>query len=152
MSLSGGATTRLYRQLVVEDGVATNAGAWYSPGGRGPSTFGFYASPIRGGELDDVEAAMTVEIEKLIADGVTQGEVDAAITRLQDAAIFSRDSLRRPAQLFGAALAVGRTTADVEEWPDRIGRVTADDVNRAIQAVFEGRSSTTAKLLPGEAS
>jgi len=150
--LSGGATTRLYRTLVVEQGIATNAGSWYRSGGRGPSSFGFYASPVQGGDLDTVEAAMNREIEKLIADGVSQEEVDAAILRLQDAAVFARDSLRGPAQLFGSALVVGRTIADVEEWPDRIGRVTADDVNRAIEAVFADRPSTTAKLLPQEAS
>jgi zinc protease len=46
--LSGGATSRLYRALVVEGKLAVSAGAMYDPDGLGPSRFVFYASPRPG--------------------------------------------------------------------------------------------------------
>ncbi len=146
--LGGGSTTRLYRSLVVEQGLAVGAGAWYGAGRRGPGTLGFYASPRPGVEMAEIEAAMEREIEKLVAEGITQQELDEAIVRLQDAAVFARDSLRGPAQILGAALAIGRTVDDVESWPQRIEAVTLDEVNAAIKVVLDGTPAVTAELLP----
>lgn len=146
--LSGGATSRLYRKLVVEQKIAVSAGAWYSGQSRGPGVFGFYISPAPGGDIDKLGAAMDAEIDLLIKKGVTNEEVAKAVQRLQDSAIYARDSYRTPARILGAALAIGRTVDDVESWPERIGAVTADDVNRAIAAVLKDKYSVTALLLP----
>jgi zinc protease len=48
---------------------------------------------------------------------------------------------------FGVALATGRTVADVEAWPDRIGAVTADSVIAAARDVLKDTGSVTAILL-----
>ncbi|MGE4221425.1 MAG: M16 family metallopeptidase [Alphaproteobacteria bacterium] len=146
--LSGGATSRLYRRLVVEQGVAVQAGAWYDPVDRGPSVFGLYASPRDGRDLAKVEAAMEAEVAKLLADGVSEDEVARAIQRLQADAIYARDSLHVPANLFGRALSIGLTVGDVESWPDRIGAVTVDQVNAAARAVLGSNSHVTSLLLP----
>ena len=45
--------------------------------------------------------------ENDLKDGVTEKEVREAVTRLQDAAVFARDSIDGPAQIFGGALAIG---------------------------------------------
>lgn len=150
--LSGGATTRLYRTLVVESKIAVNAGAWYNGRTRGPGTFGFYASPPPGGDIDATIAAVNAQIDTLIADGVTSEEVTKAVRQLQDSAIYARDSYRTPARVLGGALAIGRSVADVEDWPARIGAVTAQSVNLAIEYVFKDRRSVTALLLPKPAS
>ena len=49
---------------------------------------------------------------------------------------------------FGAALATGRTVDDVEAWPERIGAVTAEQVNAAAAHVFRPETSVTGRLLP----
>ena len=146
--LSGGATSRLYRRLVVEEGVAVQAGASYDPVDRGPSMFSLYASPRDGADVQKVEAAMDEEIARLLADGVTADEVARAIQRLQADAVYARDSLHVPANLFGRALSIGMTVADVESWPERIGAVTVDQVNAAARAVLGTESRVTALLLP----
>ena len=150
--LSGGATSRLYRTLVVEDKIAVSAGAWYNGSARGPGTFGFYASPPPGGDIDATITAVNAQIDTLIANGVTEEEVAKAVRQLQDSAVYARDSYRTPARVFGAALAIGRSVADVEAWPERIGAVDAGAVNRAIEFVFKNRRSVTALLLPKPAS
>ena len=146
--LSGGATSRLYRTLVVEEKVAVEAGAWYDGDGRGPGVFGFYISPPQNGDIHAAAAAMDAEIKKLIEEGVTEDEVARAVSQLRDSAIYALDSYRTPARVLGAALVVGRTIEDVETWPDRIGAVTVDAVNRAIAAVLKDQHSVTALLLP----
>ena len=56
--LGGGTTSRLYRSLVVEQGLAVSSGAGYSPDGLGPQTFMVYASPRDGTYLVRLEAAV----------------------------------------------------------------------------------------------
>jgi zinc protease len=150
--LSGGATSRLYRILVVERKIAVSAGAWYNGRTRGPGTFGFYATPPADGDMDATIAAVNAQIDTLIAEGVTDEEVAKAVRQLQDSAVYARDSYRTPARVFGAALAIGRSVADVEAWPEQIGAVTAGAVNQAIEFVFKNRRSVTALLLPKPAS
>ena len=49
---------------------------------------------------------------------------------------------------FGVSLATGRTVADVEAWPERIGAVTAAQVNAAAAHVFRPEISVTGRLVP----
>ena len=146
--LSGGSTSRLYRRLVVENKAAVSAGGWYSGRSRGPGTFGFYISPTPGGDLSAAGEALNAEIDLLVEKGVRLEEVTKAIQRLQDSAIYARDSFRTPARVFGGALAIGQTVEDVESWPERIGAVTVEAVNRAIDHVLKDRKSVTSLLLP----
>ena len=146
--LGGGTTSRIYRSLVVEQKVAAGAGAWYNPSSRGPSSFGFYGTPLPGGELGPVEVAIEAEVEKLLRDGVTEEEVRLSIARLQAEAIYARDSLQAPAQVMGGNLVIGVSVEDIEAWPERIGAVTVEAVNAAARAVLSGDASMTTLLLP----
>lgn len=150
--LGGGATSRLYRALVVENGVAVSAGAGYSPDGLGPQTFAVHASPRDGVELAALEAAVEAEVARLLRDGVTADEVAAAITRMKRQAVFARDDMLAPARLFGAAMVAGGGIDDVERWPERIGAVTAERIAAAAKAVLVPESSVTAILRPKPAS
>lgn len=146
--LSGGTTGRFYRQLVVEKGLAAHAGAWYSGDNRGPGVLGFYGSPRPGHTLDEIEAAIETEIEKLLTNGVSEEEVHTAIERMQAEAIFARDSLGGPPRILGNALMTGQTLVDIEAWPDRIGQVTKADIEAAARAVLTGGGAVTTRLSP----
>ena len=148
--LGGGATSRLYRALVVEQKIAASAGAWYGATSLDVSRFGFYASPARGVEVATVEAAVDAEIARLLADGVTAQEVARVTARLVRESVYARDSVSTSARIFGAALASGRTVDDVEAWPERIAAVTAAAVDAAARAVLRPETSVTGVLLPGE--
>lgn len=146
--LGGGASSRLHRSLVVDQKLATDAGAGYDGLRLDRSTYAIHGSPRPGIRLDAIEAAADAEIAKLLADGVTEDEVKRAKQRLRHAAIYARDSLSTGARIIGMALTTGRTVEDVEAWPDRIGAVTVDQVNQAAAAVFRENNSVTALLLP----
>ena len=146
--LGGGTTSRLYRRLVVEQKLAVNAGAWYQPNSVDRTAFGLFATPRPGVDTARLETAMQAEIDKVLAEGVTAAEVETAKTRLSTAAIYARDSVGTGAHIFGAALAIGRTVAEVEAWPDHIAAVTADQVKAAAAVVFQARNSVTSVLLP----
>ena len=56
--LGGTSTSRLYRALVIEQKLATSAGAYYRGSALDLATFRVYASPRPGVSLDELEAAI----------------------------------------------------------------------------------------------
>lgn len=150
--LGGNTTSRLYRRLAVEAKTAAGAGAWYDSNARGPGVFGVYAAPLFGKTVEQVESLVEAEINRLLKDGVTDEEVRNAIVRLQDEAVYARDSIDGPARVLGAAVAIGMTIEDVESWPEQIGKVTREAVNAAAHAVFRDGYSVTGILLPEKSS
>lgn len=145
--IGGGATSQLYRSLVVERKIAVSAGAGYGGGALGPSRFSFYASPAQGVDMAELEKALDGEIVRLLRDGVDAGDVERVKKSMIAEAIYARDSLSGGARVLGAALASGKTIEDVEAWPHDIGKVSVDAVNAAAHAVLEDRPSVTAILL-----
>ena len=146
--LGGGATSRLYRQLVVENKLAVAAGAYYSPRDFGPARFGIYASPRSGVSTSEIEAAVDKVLANLAESGVTEVEVERAKNRILAGAIYARDSLRTGARVLGSALATGLTVDDVENWPERISEVTVSAVDEALRDELVLEHSVTAELLP----
>ncbi|RMD63606.1 MAG: insulinase family protein [Alphaproteobacteria bacterium] len=146
--MGGGTTSRLYRRLVVEQGIAAAAGSAYDAHSFDLTTFRFYVSPRPGGDLDAAEAALRAEIVRLLKDGVSDEEVVAARRRLVAQAVYARDSLSTAPNVFGRALTTGSTVADVEAWPERIQAVSAAEVNAAARAVLRDVQSVTGVLRP----
>jgi zinc protease len=101
-------------------------------------------------DLDRIEKAVEAAIAELLEKGVTADEVARAKQVLIDRAAFAHDNLRTGAMSFGVALSTGRTVADVEAWPDRIGKVTVEEVNAAARHVLKDTGSVTAILLGTE--
>ena len=52
---------------------------------------------------------------------------------------------------YGKALANGLSIKDVEEWPEVLAAVTADDIIEAATAVFNLDHSVTGWMMPEEA-
>jgi zinc protease len=149
--LGGTSTSRLYRALVIEQQLATSAGSFYRATARDQGTFRVYASPRPGVDLDQLEAAVEAEIERLQEEPISADEVARATSRLVAEAVYALDSLSTAVRSFGTALTTGRTVADVEAWPDRIAAVEADQVNAAAAFVFRPERSVTARLVAAAA-
>lgn len=146
--MGGGTTSRLYRTLVVEQGLAAAAGSFYSPDALDLTTFGFYVSPRPGIEPEAAEAGLRAEIARLLEKGVTEEEVRKARDRLRASVAYARDDLSTGARIIGAALSTGQTVSEVEGWPERIADVTVEQVNAAARSVLQDRQSVTGVLLP----
>jgi len=146
--LGGGTTSRLYQSLVVEQKIASSAGSWYSGTAVDLGRFGLYGRPAPTSDIATLEAAVDAQIEKIIRDGVTAKELERARAGMLAAAIYARDSVTSTARIFGRSLVVGRTVEDVESWPERVEKVTAEQIQAAAKHVFDIRHSVTGLLLP----
>lgn len=129
--LGGGRSGRLYRKLVVEDKIASGAGASYDGDKKGPSIFGVYAVPLKNVARDKIQAAVASVLRDIAAKPPTEAELERSKNSLLGEVIYAQDSLYRMAYLAGETLTIGGKLSDIEEWPDKISAVTAEDVRRA---------------------
>jgi zinc protease len=145
--LGSGENCRLYRGLVVEQGLALNAGANYSGTAVDYAKFAVFGAPRPGVSLPQLEAAIDGILAEVIAHGVSTDELDRAKTRLIAEAVYAEDNQATLARWYGSALAIGQTVEDVRAWPDRIRAVTAGAVQNAARTWLDRRRSVTGYLV-----
>jgi zinc protease len=126
--LGGGPTSYFYRKLVMERGVAVNAGAWYMGSSIDDTRFSVYAVPAEGVSLADLEEAVDGALKAIPAAALEADAVERAKTRLVAETIYSTDSQSSLARIYGSALAIGETIEEVRRWPDDIEAVTRLDL------------------------
>jgi zinc protease len=145
--LGGGTTSRLYRDLVVDRGIAASAGTFYQSSSLGDTTFGFWGTPRGEATLADIEAAIDATIAAVVESGVTGEELAAAKRRMFAATVYSEDSHAALARAVGTALATGSTLEAVQNWPAAIDAVTAEQVAAAARRYLDIRRSVTGYLV-----
>jgi zinc protease len=148
--LGGGVRSRIYQALVVKSGVASSVGAYFDGSKLDETAFTVYGAPRGTAKLEEVQAAIGAEIAAIVKDGVTEKELESARNRFLRAMIFARDNQASMANLYGAALATGSTVADIEEWPDRIKKVTTADIQKVAAKYLASDHSVTGFLLPAD--
>lgn len=149
--LGGGTRSRFYQAIVVKAGVASEAGASYAGGAYDAGSFTLYGLPQGDHTLAEVEAAVSAEVTRLIEEGVTVEELDAAKARYVRSLIFARDEQASMAEIYGSRLANDGTIADIVEWPDRIRAVTPEEVQAVAARYLDPTIAVTGYLLPAEA-
>lgn len=149
--LGGSIRSRIYQSLVVKQGIAAGAGAYYQGGSLDDGSFGVYGAPRGDATLEDVEAAVDAEIARIIKDGITEDELVKARNRFLKSVIFSRDSQTGMARIYGSTLSTGQTIKDIDEWPDRIKAVTTRQIQEVAKAYLVDARSVTSYLMPEKA-
>ena len=146
--LGGGTTSRLYRKLCVEDELAAGASAYFMASMVDRAAFQISASPRPGVEMAAMEAGLDAALAAFLTDGPTELELARARTRLVAETVFARDNQASLARIFGSALAVGETVADVLAWPERIEAVGREAIVEAARRYLKPDRSVTGLLLP----
>ena len=145
--LGRGSNSRLYQTLVVDKGIAVNAGAGYDGTSLDNTRLSLYGTPKPGTSLPQVEEAIDAVLAALIDKGVTAEELDRSKNRMIADAIYAQDNHRTLAQWYGSALMTGWTVEQVRTWPDRIRAVTAEAVLDAARHWLDKRRSVTGYLI-----
>jgi zinc protease len=145
--LGSGSNSRLYQALVLDKDIAINVGAGYDGTALDYSPFQVSATPKPGTTLPQIEAAMDAVLAEVIDKGVTAEELARSKNGLIASAAYAQDNQTTLARWFGAALATGLTVEQVQSWPERISRVTADSVRAAARRYLDKRRSVTGYLI-----
>jgi zinc protease len=148
--LGGGATSRLYQSLVVQEKIASSAGGWYSGLYLDSGSIGVYAVAADGVPLDRVEQSIDQVLRDLRENGVTQAELDRAKRQFLAEFVYESDSQEALARRYGTGLALGLTVEQIGSWPDAIAQVTLADLQRAAAKHLDIRRSVTGTLVPAD--
>ncbi len=144
-----GATSRIYKRLVVDVKIASSAGGSYSGSGLDYGTIGLYAVSADGAELlPKIEASIDKELAEVRDHGVSAAELNRARSSYIADYIYENDDQSSLARRYGWGLALGRTVAQIEGWPDALAKVTVDDIKRVAGTYLDLKRSVTGYLTP----
>jgi zinc protease len=148
--LGGDQTSILYRVLVEQKKLATDAGAGYDGYARDAGEFSVYAVPRAGVSLEALEKAVDQVLGVTALALPRDNDLARAKTQLIASVTYRRDSQFALASAYGQALTIGLTVDDVNEWPARIRAVGAEGVRKAAQSLSR-KEAVTGYLIPGGA-
>jgi predicted Zn-dependent peptidase len=141
--MSSGRTSRLYRSLVRDKQIASDAEGFTGyPGNKYPHLFAFYATPIPGHNNQEVADAIHAEIERLKKEDISDEELKMIKTRAKANLIRSLGSNE------GLAFALGFNEARYDDWRelfrsvDRIEKVSKADIRRVANSTFVPENRT----------
>ncbi len=134
--LSGGASSRLYQSLVREQQIAQQAYldlTLNAEGGR----MGFVGIGSAKGTSENLEKAWYAELAKVLADGVTDKELQKAKNGYLAGAIRSRETNDGKAVLIERAITYSGDAKAVNREIDAIQAVTVADIQRVMNQYFK---------------
>jgi zinc protease len=146
--LGGGPTSRLYRELIVNQKIAVSAGSYYMGTALDDTRFYVWAVPAPDVALEALDEAVGKVVAGMASELVSAEDLARAKTRLIADAVYAQDNQSMLARWYGAALTTGESVEAVQNWPARIDAVTAEDVRKAAAKWLDRRRAVTGFLLP----
>ena len=152
-AFGGGAQTnrsaRIYRALV-ETQLASYAGSGFRAS-RDPHLFELEATVHEGHTADEVEAALTAEVEKIQHDGVNAEEMTKVLKQVRAQIAYSGESVTNQALQLGM-WEVLDSYKRKETLLDQLSSVSAADVQRVAQEYLTEHNRTVGHFIPTDGS
>ncbi|MBW4657369.1 MAG: insulinase family protein [Drouetiella hepatica Uher 2000/2452] len=145
--LSGGRTSRLYQGLVEKELALNVEAADGFPGDRYPNLMLLYALTAPGHSVEEVAAALEAEITRLKTEPVTVEELDRLKTQSRSGLLQTLASNEGMASLLPEYEAKTGDWHNLFESLKAIEAVTAEDVQRVANDLFQPKNLTIGKLL-----
>ncbi|GBD96908.1 MAG TPA: insulinase family protein [Nitrospirae bacterium] len=144
---SGGKSARIYRRLIDKEQIALSAGAGYSSIQKYPYLFYLYATALPGKKIEDVEAALYEEVEKIKKTPPTEREVQKAKNQVEADFIMNQDSIFYQAMIVAQFELIGDWKLK-DKYLEGIGKVTPEDVQRVAKKYLVEDQRTVGILIP----
>jgi len=138
-------TSRLYKALV-ETGLAAAVSGSLSPM-LDPYLYNITATVRAGRTLDEVEKALNAEMDRILAEPISEPELQTAIKQSRAQFAYSSESVTNQGFWLGYASIVS-DTAWFEGFLDSLASVTVEDVSRVAAAYLPGRNRTLGRYIP----
>ncbi|WP_107222283.1 M16 family metallopeptidase [Thauera aromatica] len=146
--LDGHDGARLNRHLVRDARLALSAGAGYDGSSRGPALFYLDGVPAPGHTMDELEAALRAELQRIRDTGVSAAELARVKTQAVASRVYKRDSLMGQAMEIGFLEAAGLSWRDEERLLEGLRTVTAEEVQAVARRYFTDDHLSMARLEP----
>lgn len=138
-------TSRLYKALVAT-GLASEVGTYLVPT-IDPYLFTCSATVQRGHGLDEVEAVLLAEVERLAREPVETDELERALHQTRAQFVYSAESVTNQ----GFWLGFAESVADLDwlaGFLDSLAAVTAEDVQRVAAQYLTAQRRTVGRYVP----
>jgi predicted Zn-dependent peptidase len=146
-TLSDGQTSRIYRKLVYESGLALTAFG-SSSFLEQPGVFSAVALVNPGKSVDQVEQALVAEFDRLKTDGITERELQRAKNQFARDYIVSRLSIKDKASQLGHAEVIQKDMASADGEFDTFQQTTLEDVKRVARKYFVPEGRMVMRIMP----
>ena len=146
--LSAGRTGRLYKHLVEDQQIAVHVETIDAfPGKKYPTLFMVIGVPLAPHTLEELEAALYAEIERLKTESVDERELQKVINNVEAGFIASLSSNSGLAARLTFAESVLGDWRAIEKEMEQITQITAEDIMRVAQTYFTKQNRTVAWLV-----
>ncbi len=146
--LDGGNSSRLTKNLIRGQEIATSAGAGYSMMSRLDTLFLFDGAPAHGQTVETLEKAIRAEIEKVKNEPLDEKEMERVKTQVITSDIYEKDSVYYQAMVIGILETVGLGWHIRDEYVEKVKAVTADQVQAVARKYLIDDHLTVAILEP----
>jgi zinc protease len=146
--LDGGSSARLERELVRGSQIASSAGVSYSAFDRLPGMFMLSGVPAKGQSVEQVEAALLAQIERVQTDLVDDTEMERVRNQLIAEKVYELDSLFYQAMILGQLETVGLGWELADTYVDRLAAVTPEQVRAVARKYLVPEKLTVGVLEP----
>lgn len=150
--LGGGNDSRLRRGLVREQQIALDVQTHVMGLASGNSAFFVNAYVSEGADADAVIAAVDVELQRLIAEGITEDEFTTALARRERDTIESMASVAGRSDLLSMAHTIYGDAAQADEIMTRLRDVTPEAVREAAATWLRPDTCATVVYQPANAT
>jgi zinc protease len=145
--LSGGKSSRLYQNLVLEKKLVIEANADNSLLSHDPDLFSLSAELLPGKQVDEVENAMNHEVERLQSELVQEHEIEKAKNQIEASFVYGQDSRFFQAMLL-AQYEITSGWKEIDDYLPSVRKVTPEDIQRVAKKYLIPDNRTVGILIP----
>lgn len=146
--LDGGDSARFAKHIVREQQVAASAGAGYDLHSRLEDLFLIDGTPAQGKTMADLEAALRQQVQRLRDELVSPEELERVKAQVVAADVYQRDSTFYQAMRIGMLETVGLDWRLIDEYVERVKKVTPEQVQQVVKKYLLDDNLTVAYLDP----
>jgi zinc protease len=146
--LDGSNSARFPRELVREQQIAVGVNIGYDLFARQEDLLAIEATPAQGHEIEEVKLAIEAQIERLKTELVNEDELARIKAQVVAHKVYEQDSVFYQAMQMGMLETIGLGWHKLDEYPERIRAVTAEQVQAVARKYLVKDGLTVAVLEP----
>ncbi|UQB41846.1 insulinase family protein [Thiomicrospira microaerophila] len=147
-SILDGDSGRLTQDLVRDNQIASSIGAFYRSNGRLGSQFFFSGQPQVGVDIEQLEAEILTQIERIKAEPMTEQELNRVLAQAEAQHVYRQDSVQAQAMSIGMMVSVGLPADTLENWADKLRTVTPEQIQAVAKKYLHSDNLTVGILRP----
>ncbi len=146
--LDSGDSARLQRELVRGEQIAVSVGAGYDLIARLDSLLTLEATPVDGVSLEQIEASLLKQVERLKTERVSDEELQRIKAQAIASKVYELDSVFYQAMKIGQLETIGLSYSTLDNYAEEIAKITPEQIQAVAKEYLTDQGLTVASLIP----